>query len=126
MIALMAAGLALLAAPDETISGYADREATYVVTELAGQPFEASASVRFPEPGLVQGRGPCNAYSASQNAPYPWIQIDPIMATKVACPDLAAEDAFFAFLSGATLVEVSGPVIILTNEAGETLVARAE
>lgn len=126
MIALMAAGLAVLSAPDETISGYADRDATYVVTELAGTPFAASASMRFPEPGLILGRGPCNAYSASQNAPYPWIEIDPIMATKTSCPDIAAEDAFFAFLASATLVEVSGPVLILTNEAGETLVARSD
>ncbi|MEL7344344.1 MAG: META domain-containing protein [Pseudomonadota bacterium] len=126
MLAWMATGMALFATPDETISAFADPAATYVVTELAGAPFKALATLTFPEPGLVRGRAPCNAFTGSQNVPYPWIDIGPLMATKAACPDLAAENAFLGFLQSATMVEVSGPVLILTNEAGEKLVARAQ
>lgn len=110
---------------DETVSGYADRNATYGLETLNGQPFTARATLELPEQGTIRGNGPCNSYSADQSVPYPWIQIGPIAATRRACPDLAAEADFFAALQSMTLAEVQGDTLILSNDAGDELVFRA-
>ncbi|WP_420395711.1 META domain-containing protein [Nioella sp.] len=71
--------------------------------------------------GQISGQGPCNRYSAPQTAPYPWFEPGPLASTRAICPDLAVEQRFLAALSGMTLAEVSGPVLILSNDAGDTL-----
>ena len=107
---------------DETISGYADRTATYRLSELNGQTFAADASISFPEKGRIEGRGPCNTYTAQQSAPYPWIDIGPIAATKMACPELERETAFFAALDAAAFAEVGPDLLILSNDDGGEMV----
>ncbi|MEL6690534.1 MAG: META domain-containing protein [Pseudomonadota bacterium] len=126
----MIRAIALLAfiggcAADETISGYLDTGTTWQLTEMNGAPFGATATIQFPEEGSVTGKAPCNRYTASQAAPYPWIDIGPIAATKLACPELAAEGTFFAALDAMTLAEVSGPVLILNGENGEEMIFTA-
>ncbi len=101
---------------DETISGYADRDAVYRLTELGGEPFTAKATISFPEEGRAVGQGPCNTWSAEQSVPYPWIDLGPIAATRRACPDLEAEAKFFEALASVSLAEVSGNVLLLTGE----------
>jgi len=122
----MAALLLLVACADETISGYVDRAATYTLVELNGEPFTANATITFSEEGQAKGEAPCNAWSAAQTAPYPWIDLGPIAATKRACLDLAAEQAFFDALTQASLAEVSGNVLILSLEDGQEMVFRAD
>ena len=56
--------------------------------------------------------------------PYPWIKIENIAATKRACPDLAAESAYFTSLQAMTLSEVLGDVLILSNDEGDEMVFR--
>jgi len=125
-VAWAAVPLALMGyCADETISGYADATTTYRLVELDGAAFDAQATIRFPEEGRIAGSGPCNAFSAQQGAPYPWFDVGPIAATKRACPDLAAEAAFFAALAEMTLSEVAGPVLILSNDSGRELLFRA-
>lgn len=121
----MVAFLLLTACADETISGYADPSATYRLVELNGAPFTANATISFPEPGQARGQGPCNTWFAAQSAPYPWIDLGSIAATKRACPDLKAEQAFFAALSQASLAEVSGTFLILTQRDGREMVFQA-
>ena len=111
---------------DETISGYADTMATYHLMTIDGAAFEAQATIRFPEEGQITGNGPCNRYSATQSVPYPWFEPGPILATKRACPELAAGGAFFSALAEMTLAEVQGPVLILTNDAGREMVFEAK
>ena len=106
---------------DETISGYADPEASYKLQEINDTPFSAAATITFPTEGHIEGTGPCNRYSTTQTAPYPWFETGPIAATKRACPDLAAEADFFATLTRMTLIEVAGPHLLLTNDAGEMM-----
>ena len=43
----------------------------------------------------------------------------------MACPELEAESAFFAALEDMSLVEIVGPTLILTNEAGREMVFEA-
>lgn len=111
---------------DETITGYGGADAVWRLTELDGAPFTASATLEFGEDGAVFGQAPCNRFTALQSVPYPWIEIGPIAATKMACPDLAAEGDFFGALEAMTLVEVSGPVMILSNDDRREMVFRAD
>ncbi len=110
---------------DETVSGYADPETTYFLQELNGKNFRARATITFPEAGSIQGSGPCNRYAADQNAPYPWLQLGPIAATRAACADLPKEKQFFEALAGMTEIEAFDDLIILRNEAGGEMIFRA-
>ncbi|MCH2076802.1 MAG: META domain-containing protein [Rhodobacteraceae bacterium] len=112
-------------AADETISGYLDTGTTWQLTEMNGATFKATATIQFPEEGSVTGKSPCNRYTAAQAAPYPWIDIGPIAATKLACPALEAEGTFFAALEAMTIAEVSGPVLIMNGENGEEMIFAA-
>ena len=107
---------------DETVAGYATDGAVYRLVELNGTAFDASATITFGDDGAVSGEGPCNRYSGRQSAPYPWFELGPLRATKRACPDLEAEGTFFRMLSQMTQAEVSGPILILTDEDGAAMV----
>lgn len=109
---------------DETVSRYGG-DRLWTLTELDGKPFTARTTIRFGEDGKVSGQAPCNRYFGTQTAPYPWLELGPIGATKMACPDLAEEAAYFDALAAITLVEVSGDVMILSNEDGRKMVFTA-
>lgn len=123
MFRLFALLTALLILPacfqDETVAGYAG--GLWQLTERDGIPVTAAITLDLSDPGQISGTAPCNRYSATQTAPYPWVEIGPIATTRRACPDLQAEQAYLALLSRMTLAEVSGPVLILSNDMGETL-----
>lgn len=110
---------------DETLTAYGAAGSDWVLTELDGQKFDARAVVQFPEQGKVQGIGPCNSFSARQTAPYPWIEIDQVASTKRGCADQKEEARFLKALTQMTLVEVSGPVLILSNDLGRRMIFRA-
>ncbi|WP_298430386.1 META domain-containing protein [uncultured Jannaschia sp.] len=126
MLCFLAFGVPIGLCPDETISGYADRSATYVLVEMGGVDPSARATLRFPEEGVVTGDGPCNGFRASQGIAYPWIEIGEIAATRRACADLEIEAAYFAMLRAATLVEVAGDVLLLSGEDGLLAAFEAE
>lgn len=107
---------------DEGLTGYAPGQWRLVQVSTgtlgtAGPPVTLDLSVR----GQIAGQGPCNAYCAAQTAPYPWFDPGPIAHPGADCPDMAAEQTYLTTLSNMQLAEVSGPVLILSNEAGETL-----
>lgn len=106
---------------DETLSGYADRDATWVLQTIDNTPFPATATLQTPQQGTITGNAPCNRYSAAQKAPYPWFELGPILNTKRACPDLAAEGQFLTSLAQMTLAEVQGNILILSNDFGSEM-----
>lgn len=106
---------------DETLSGYGASDVTWQLRMINGAPFEARATLQFPEEGSFTGRAPCNGFSGRQAAPYPWFQPEAVRATRAACPELAAEQRFFSALGQMTLAELSGPVLILSNDAGDEM-----
>ena len=110
---------------DETVSAYGAADQVWVLTELDGVTFSARATLTFPETGKIAGEGPCNRYSGVMTTPYPWFDAGQVVSTRMACPDLAAESAFFASLSGATQSEVAGDILILRNDAGDEMVFKA-
>ncbi|MGC1495846.1 MAG: META domain-containing protein [Sulfitobacter sp.] len=124
---LLIAALSLTAAckKDETVRAYGGAGKDWHLSELNENPFTAKATLTFPEAGRIAGNAPCNSYNATMTVPYPWFEVGPIAATKRACPDLAAEAAFFAALDTATLSEVQGNFLILSNTDGLSMVFTA-
>ena len=110
---------------DETLAGYGAADRVWVLAELDGAAFAAKATMQFPEPGKITGDAPCNRYSGAMTAPYPWFDAQGLAVTRMACPDLAAESAFFGALSEMTQSEVSDNTLILTNEAGQEMLFKA-
>ena len=86
---------------DETLAGYMPKNTVWQLTEMDGV-----------------------AVSAHQTAPYPWIRIERLVATKRACPNLALETRYLTQLQSMTLSEISGPVLLLSTETGDTLAFR--
>jgi len=110
---------------DETISGYVDQRAEWVLVELDEKPFPTRATITFPSKGRIAGQAPCNRYSATQSAPRPWFEAGSVMSTKMACDDLVTEQQFFQALGEMTLVDTLGDTLILSNDAGREMVFRA-
>jgi heat shock protein HslJ len=107
--------------PDETISAFGGGD-DYVLQEMNGTAITVPITLNIADSGQISGQAPCNGYSADQSAPYPWFALGPIAATRRACPELALETQYFETLARMTIAEVSGPVLILSNEAREMLV----
>ncbi len=111
---------------DETVGGYGGAERVWLLQDINGEPFTARASMTFPEPGKIAGQAPCNRYFGPMTAPYPWFDASALATTRMACPDLEAEAKFLHYLAKMTLSEVSGSVLLLSNDAGDTMVFKAE
>ena len=110
---------------DETVRAYGAANVIWTLNEINGTPFPATASLRFAEEGKITGKAPCNGYSATMTVPYPWFDVSDIASTRMASPDLRAETAFFAALEAATISEVSGRTLFLTNPDGLSMVFTA-
>ncbi|UUV06674.1 META domain-containing protein [Ruegeria sp. YS9] len=110
---------------DETVAAYGAADQTWVLQEIDGQPYEASALLRFREEGRIAGNAPCNSYDGTLNAPYPWFEVQNLNATRAACAGLEAEGVYFAALMAMTQSEVSGNVLILRSEDGHEMVFTA-
>ncbi|MCO6384987.1 META domain-containing protein [Oceanicola sp. 502str15] len=124
LTALLALTPLAAACKDETVTGYAP--GIYRLEEIDGTSFEWGATLNLTEAGRISGQAPCNGYSAEQTAPYPWFKPGPIVATRMACLHMNGEAEFFEALGAMTLAEGSGPVLILSNEAGREMVFRRE
>ncbi len=109
---------------DETVAGY-DGNKLWVLTEVDGAEFAARATLQFGEDNKVTGKAPCNSFFTEQTKPYPWIGFGPIGSTRMACPNMEEETLFFTALGEMTLAEVSGDVMILSNDTGRQMVFKA-
>ena len=106
---------------DETLTRYGGA-GDWRLRELDGEAFLANATLSLTEPDRVSGAAPCNRFFGPQSAPYPWFDAGPLASTKRACPDLAEEARFLGALEAMTIAEVSGDILILSNEAGGQMV----
>ncbi|MEM9436233.1 MAG: META domain-containing protein [Pseudomonadota bacterium] len=110
---------------DQTISSFVDPSATYTLQELDGETWTSQGSITFPEKGSAIGQAPCNKFFANQKAPYPWVELEPIATTRMACPDMVPEQRFLEALRAMGIAEVSGDTLILSNDAGRQMVFQA-
>jgi len=126
LVVILSVALAVLGCEkDETLSGYGAADKVWSLSELDGKPFDAQATITFPEQGKIAGQAPCNRYFGAQEKPYPWFAATGVGATRMACAELGAETKFFQALEAMSLAEVLGDVMILSNEAGRQMVFKA-
>ena len=90
--------------------------------DLNDKPYEAQATLEFPEIGRIQGQAPCNRFFGEMWAAYPWFKLDGVAATRRACPDLEAESLFFTTLQQMSLAEHAEGYLILTGDDGQVMV----
>ncbi|MDJ0821501.1 MAG: META domain-containing protein [Paracoccaceae bacterium] len=106
----------------EGTGGYDAPDVIWVLQSLDGAPFAADATLRFPALDRIAGEAPCNLYSGAQTGRYPAFRTGPILSTKRACPELAAEGQFFTALERMTRAEQSGETMLLSSEDGGQMV----
>lgn len=111
---------------DETLFGYGAGDKSWQLSRLDGVTAEQKLTLEFHDDGAVRGTGPCNSFGAMQTAPYPWFNLTRMVSTKRACAALAAEHAYFTALMEMSLVEVSGTVMILSDDHGREMVFSAQ
>ncbi len=112
-------------ASDETLFAKGAGTREWALESINGKTVTAEASLTFGPRGDVMGRAPCNSFSAKQTAPYPWFEIKDLSVTKRHC-DLALEETeFFEAFAAMNVSEVSGDLMILSNEVGQEMVFTA-
>ncbi|WP_420011847.1 META domain-containing protein [Tateyamaria sp.] len=101
----------------------ADGAATsWQLIELSGTAFSASATLTIGEDGQITGRAPCNRYAARLLNGGTAFEVGPIMATKMACPDLVAETVFLDILTEVANSETRDGFLILHAATGAEMV----
>lgn len=117
--ALLALPLALLAC----VPAPEFRPYHWKLVSLGGKPFAATATLALDESGKrVSGQAPCNTWSGRiVSQPDPAWAIRDVVTTEMACPDLAAEQAFYAGLARATHMAVGIGYLRLTDTKGFTM-----
>jgi heat shock protein HslJ len=90
---------------------------------IDGQPFAARALIAYPKGRTtLVGQGPCNRFSATRiTSPFPTDRITNIVATEMACSDLAEEQRFFTALSEMERMGVSVSALSMVNDAGRRM-----
>jgi heat shock protein HslJ len=87
---------------------------------LEGQTVGWPASLRF-DGASVTGKAPCNSWGATTSASLPALSLGPIRATRMACPDLAAERAFFDALKAMQRAELDQGHLYLIGPEGRIM-----
>ena len=125
-LAICALFFATACVGDESVAKYGAAGKVWRLIEIDGTPFTARTAMEFDKAGWIKGQAPCNRFSVRQTLPYPWFNVGPTMATKMACPDLQSENEFFMALSQMSLSEVTKTTLLLSNDAGRTMVFKSE
>ena len=108
--------------PDSVFAG---SNQVWTLKTLNGAPFPATATLSIPKEGEVMGQAPCNRYFGALSGTYPAFDAGPIGSTKMACPDLRAEIAYFGALDAATTATLMDKTLILSNSDGLEMVFTA-
>jgi heat shock protein HslJ len=84
---------------------------------------DASLNIRFEDDGKISGHGGCNSFFSSYTMNESAIDIGPVGATRMACPEpqLQLEQLFFNALENASTVEVRGARMRLADDDNKTL-----
>lgn len=87
---------------------------------LEGQAVAWRASLRF-DGTQVGGKAPCNSWFAKNPAAFPAVSISAIGATRMACPELKEESAFFDALSAMQRAELDQGHLYLIGPEGRIM-----
>lgn len=88
---------------------------------IEGQPAPAPLSISFAADGGFAGQAPCNRFFGQRKGNLPDLSLAPIGATRMACPDLAIESAYFEALEAMRRAEVDQGHLFLIGAEGRVL-----
>ena len=106
--------------PNETLTRYGGA-GVWRLVESNGQEVSIDLRVGFPHGNIIWMEGPCNSFSGLVGAPYPWFSVTDLKQTGRRCALLDAERAYMAQIDSMTQSEVSGNVLLLSNELGQQM-----
>lgn len=92
----------------------------FSLTEVEGQPAPYAAELRLAA-GKVTGKAPCNRFFGALAYDATGFRIENIGATRMACPDLDHEAAFFALLEQTRQIDRREGQITLLDAVGTAL-----
>lgn len=87
---------------------------------LEGQAVDWNASLRF-EGDAVTGKAPCNSFGGRNAAALPGISLGALRATRMACPELQQEGAFFEALAAMQRAELDQGHLYLIGPEGRIM-----
>ncbi|MGB4828545.1 MAG: META domain-containing protein [Paracoccaceae bacterium] len=88
---------------------------------IEGQPAPARLSITFTATGEYSGQAPCNRFFGTRSGDLPALSLGPIGATRMACPDLATETAYFDSLTAMQRAELAEGRLFLIGAEGRVL-----
>lgn len=96
------------------------------LVSINGTPFTARATIDLSKPAEVTGQGPCNRYFGAYEGKLPAFRPAGVASTRMACAEMAAEQAFFLALADVSYAEVTKAegkpqVLILSGDKGHYL-----
>lgn len=109
----------------ENVNFYGGVGATWNLSSIDGEPVAAGTDMRIGHLGALSGTTGCNTWQAKDTSVYPWFDVEVISSTLKACPEQAAEQAFFDALKDMTIAEVVGETLILSTIEGREMLFRS-
>ncbi len=91
------------------------------LVEMNGAPVAARVTAMLTEDGRVVGQAPCNRFTAAYSGRWPDLSFAPVASTRMACPDLAVETAFFAALGAVDRAAIGDDGLSFTGPDGVAL-----
>lgn len=116
----LAAALSLAACVTPALSDDEIEGVDWHLVGLEGQDIDWRATLRF-EDGKVGGKAPCNSWFGKTGATLPQVSIQAIGATRMACPDLKAESAYFEALQAMQRAELDQGHLYLIGPEGRIM-----
>lgn len=107
---------------DAGSAGFPGPDTTWQLAEIDGTPYDHRATLAFPEPGRVAGQAACNSFAGGIEGGPDSFSLGQMAVTRMACPDLEAEQAYLDALSSMTSAEIGEDRLILTDGEGQRLV----
>ena len=102
----------------------------WVLTEIVGKeiPVSGRAYMRLHKDGekVVAGSGGCNRFSGPYTLDGNALHVGPLIATRMACPDMREERAFFTALQTADAYRLEQGTLVLSRGGAPLLRFRAE
>ena len=96
---------------------------TQNISILSGEWRAGEQSVAFTADGRVTGNGGCNRFQGNYVATDKTVEIGPLAATRMACPQeiMDLESAFLAALQAVSSYSIAGRTLQLTTDDGQIL-----
>ena len=121
--ASLLAALALAACVTPALSEDEIAGVDWHLVGLEGQTVDWAASLRI-DGDKLSGQAPCNRWFATNAAALPAVSIQAIGATKMACPDIGKEAAYFIALQAVDTMEKTAGFLRLTGGGHELIFAQ--